>query len=369
MQKRKHRPHARLAIGCLFLLGLSTLAVATAEAGPPGPVVASCSSEPATTDLCPGMEWAPAVTSVGPADPSWGYGCFRRNGGPFLCNGSAVRVTLGILNSVSYEELQGGALPGSYGIALDVGDKAEVAFFDAVAGSGYPVDPAGNLICSAHVTLLGPNDPECAGAKPRLTAAACAAAELNPRDYDLGYEECTADYDTPDLLVLDRDEALQNRKACMAERSEALKTCRARHPDGRALSSCNRAVNSNHRACLFQARVTDITPPGPRKYRASTCNAARNGLLEICFDYRANHGEAASMIMPVSTDPPSGTVPTPTPTSAPTPTPPPAPTPTPIPPPTPTPCTPTCVENCVNQYYEDYDYNAEQICYYNTCKC
>jgi len=365
--KRRQSELARLSLGWLVLLGVSTLAVLPAQGGLAGPVVTSCSSEPTSTRLCPGEMWAPVVTAVAPADPSYGYGCFRVNGGSFLCNGfSAVGVTLGILNSVSYEDLRGGALPGGYGVALGVGDTGEVAFFDAVAGSGYPVDPAGHLICSANVTLLDPNHPECAGAKPRLTAAACASEDFNPRDYDFGYEECAADYDVQQMhVLLSRKEILQNRKACMAERSEALKTCRARHPDGRALASCNRAVNSNHRACLFQAGVPHIMRPGPQKYRASTCNAARNGLLEICFHYRANHGEAVPMA--ASSDPPSGTVPTPTPTSGPTSTPTPPPTPSPTP--TPTPCTETCVNDCAEKYYEDYDYNAEQVCYFVTCLC
>ena len=47
MTKRKHRKFAQLSLGCLVLLGASTLAVTTAEAGdPPVPVVASCTSEP-----------------------------------------------------------------------------------------------------------------------------------------------------------------------------------------------------------------------------------------------------------------------------------------------------------------------------------
>lgn len=192
---------------------------------------------------------------------------------------------------------------------------------------------------------------------PRLTAEACTRADFNPNDYDLAYEDCAADFTTPDPAPLDRDEILANRKACMAERAEGLGTCRARHRDGRALHSCNRAVNSNHRACLFQARVAQITPPGPEKFRASTCSAARNGLLEICFHYRANHGPG---VMKVA----AGTAPTATPVPpTPTPTPPAGPT------PTATPCTETCVEDCVDQYYEDYDYNAEQLCYYDHCLC
>ncbi|MFM8410564.1 MAG: hypothetical protein ACKOCT_09830, partial [Alphaproteobacteria bacterium] len=50
------------------------------------------------------------------------------------------------------------------------------------------------------------------------------------------------------------------------------------------------------------------------------------------------------------TELPSATTPTPSPTAV----------------PTPDPCA-VCTENCVAQYYEEYDHNAEQICYFDGC--
>lgn len=32
-------------------------------------------------------------------------------------------------------------------------------------------------------------------------------------------------------------------------------------------------------------------------------------------------------------------------------------------------CTETCVNDCIETYYEDYDYDAEQYCYYYVCNC
>lgn len=32
-------------------------------------------------------------------------------------------------------------------------------------------------------------------------------------------------------------------------------------------------------------------------------------------------------------------------------------------------CTDACVQDCLDTYYEDYDYEAEQYCYYYACLC
>lgn len=191
-----------------------------------------------------------------------------------------------------------------------------------------------------------------------LTAAACASGDFKLRDYNLAFDECVGSFETETPVPLPPDEIAQNRIECRVARTKGLKTCASRHTAGRALDFCNRAVKSDRRACLYQARFAQFTATGPQVYRRDTCAAARSGLTEICFDYAERLGavpaEVSPSPMPDGTsqeEPEQVIVPMHNPT------------------PTPAGCTQTCVEDCYTQYYEDYDYNAEQLCYYDTCGC
>jgi hypothetical protein len=170
-------------------------------------------------------------------------------------------------------------------------------------------------------------------AAPKLDPDACTSPDFDLRRYDLAEEACVANFTTSPLTKLDLQSIRDNRKACRATRTGGLATCRARHTDRRALRSCRRAVNSINRACLIQANYRPFLELGPKVFRAYTCGAALHGLLEICYHYRRKLLGGGS---------PSST---------------------------PGSCTETCVEECMEVYYEDYDYNAEQVCYYDYCAC
>lgn len=187
----------------------------------------------------------------------------------------------------------------------------------------------------------------------QLTAAACVSSDFKLREYDLAFGECASNFSAVTPAPVDTDTENQNRRKCRVARVKAIKTCTSRHRAGRALDFCVRAVRSERRACMYQARFADFAGPGPEVYRRDTCSAARSGVTEICFDYRersaltpapaeasAPQAQAAQEVVVMKN-------PTPTPLG----------------------CTSTCAQDCVSQYYEDYDYNAEQLCYYDTCGC
>lgn len=208
-------------------------------------------------------------------------------------------------------------------------------------------------VCGTHAASVEAS-PACG--QRVITAAACASKDFKLRDYNLGIEECASSFSSAAPVPVSRSELLKNRAECRDERRVALVTCSSRHaPRSRSGSFCRRAVKSELRACLYQARFAEFVAPGPQQFRRDTCAAARSGLAEICFDYRTRRGLGSTggngglgKPQPLATKEAA-------PMASPT--------------PTPSSCTETCVENCVDQYYEDYDYNAEQLCYYDKCDC
>ena len=198
------------------------------------------------------------------------------------------------------------------------------------------------LACSSHVS-----------AEP-LNAQACVSQDFKLRDYDLEFQACAAGFSAETPVPLEAETIVRKRRDCRSRSTRGTATCTSRHLSGRPLAFCNRAVKSNRRACYYQARFLKFSGPGPEAYRRDRCAAARSGITEICFDYRERYASVTSQSESQASAAQPSAEPVVVPMSTPTPNP---------------ACTSTCVEDCVDQYYEDYDYNAEQLCYYNKCGC
>ena len=188
-----------------------------------------------------------------------------------------------------------------------------------------------------------------------LACASCASRDFQLRDYDLEFQACAAGFSASTPTPVDAEVLARKRRNCRIGTVRGFKECSSRHVRGRGLDFCKRAVKSNRRACYYQASFLNFSGPGPETYRRDTCAAARSGITEICFHYGENYGSVAPAGSPETSAAqlPSEQIVAP------------MTTPTPLP----ASCTSTCVTDCVDQYYEDYDYNAEQLCYYNKCGC
>ena len=167
--------------------------------------------------------------------------------------------------------------------------------------------------------------------KAKLTAALCAQLgdDFRMKDYDLGFGACNAvkfsfpginSIYTNNSMLTGKGQKLENLQACSTLYKRRQIFFRNEPLDERAKQKFHSAIVAELSACKNEVEAVFFG-----------CKAAELGIASICYDFGSR--ESNNRLLQSSI------------------------------------CTETCVDDCVEQYYEDYDYNAEQLCYYDTCAC
>lgn len=198
---------------------------------------------------------------------------------------------------------------------------------------------------------------------PRLTFDVCSqiVGKIDIEKYDLGGGACQAVWfsfpgipaQPVDNTVTAKQQKKKNLQACAALHEEGKLVCKTKPSTKLAQQMCERANFVELSAC--KDAVESVS---------KLCKAAALGHVGICYDIAQRFGagskralQSNSTCNPCITDSNCCNTCTPCTSSSKCKT---------CCPPL---CTSCCVNACVAQYYEPYDYNAEQLCYYDTCLC
>lgn len=195
------------------------------------------------------------------------------------------------------------------------------------------------ILLALAVTILGAQARELTSTKTKtkpaaqkLTAALCAQLgdDFRMKDYDLGFGACNAvKFSFPGInsiytnssMLTGKEQKLENLRACSTLYKRRQDFCRNEPLDERAKQKCRSAIVAELSACKNEVEAVFFG-----------CKAAELGIASICYDFGSR--ESNTRLLQSSTT-----------------------------------CTETCVNGCITEYYEDYDYDAEQYCYYYTCLC